>query len=95
VSTFAVELPAGLNDSSPVGPCVVLEVRDTGAGIAEDVLPRIFDPFFTTKPVGKGTGLGLDIARRLVRHHQGEITLESAPGRTQFTVTLPIDSGAS
>jgi signal transduction histidine kinase len=77
------------------GRHVVVRVTDDGAGVPAEIQQRIFDPFFTTKPVGKGTGLGLDIARRLVRHHQGEITLESAPGRTQFTVTLPIDSGAS
>jgi signal transduction histidine kinase len=77
------------------GRHVVVHVTDDGPGVPDEIKQRIFDPFFTTKPVGKGTGLGLDIARRLVRHHQGEITLESAPGRTQFTVTLPIDSGAS
>ena len=52
-------------------------------------LPRIFDPFFTTKPVGQGTGLGLDIVRRLVNRHDGQIDVESRPGRTVFTVSLP------
>ncbi|HXO22897.1 MAG TPA: ATP-binding protein, partial [Thermoanaerobaculia bacterium] len=51
---------------------------------------RIWEPFFTTKPVGEGTGLGLDIACRIVRHHSGEIAAESAPGDTRFTVRLPI-----
>jgi len=50
---------------------------------------RIFDPFFTTKPQGSGTGLGLDIARRIVRQHDGELEVESHPGRTQFRVLLP------
>jgi signal transduction histidine kinase len=77
------------------GRNVVVRVTDDGPGVPEEIRARIFDPFFTTKPVGKGTGLGLDIARRLVRHHQGEIGVESMPGHTQFTVTLPIDSGAS
>ena len=52
---------------------------------------RAFDPFFTTKDVGKGTGLGLDISRRIVvEHHSGEISIESAPGRTAIQVSLPL-----
>ena len=51
---------------------------------------RIFDPFFTTKPVGKGTGLGLDIVRRLVDRNDGSIEVESEPGRTEFRVGLPL-----
>jgi signal transduction histidine kinase len=65
-------------------------VVDDGGGIAPDILPRIFDPFFTTKPVGQGTGLGLDIAKRLVRWHNGEINVDSHPGRTEFSVSLPL-----
>ena len=61
----------------------------TGPGFPTDVRDRIFDPFFTTKPVGQGTGLGLDIVRRLVRHNDGEIDVESRPGRTEFRVALP------
>ncbi|HSM14400.1 MAG TPA: ATP-binding protein [Thermoanaerobaculia bacterium] len=67
---------------------VVVSVIDDGPGIPAEVLPRIFDPFFTTKPPGQGTGLGLDIARRLVRRWDGEITVESRPGRTEFRVDL-------
>jgi signal transduction histidine kinase len=69
---------------------VVVRVVDNGGGIPAEVRDRIFDPFFTTKPVGQGTGLGLDIVRRLVRHNDGEIELNSRPGRTEFRVTLPL-----
>jgi signal transduction histidine kinase len=69
---------------------VVVRVIDNGHGIPAEVRDRIFDPFFTTKPVGKGTGLGLDIVRRLVQRHNGQIELESRPGRTEFRVTLPM-----
>jgi signal transduction histidine kinase len=69
---------------------VLFSVRDTGAGIAADVLPRLFDPFFTTKPVGHGTGLGLALARRSVEAHGGRIEVESAPGAgTCVTIWLP------
>lgn len=64
-------------------------ITDTGPGIPPEVLPRIFEPFFTTKPRGEGTGLGLDICRRIVEKHRGHITVESQPGRTTFTVWLP------
>jgi len=67
---------------------VVVQVIDNGPGIPAQIRERIFDPFFTTKPVGVGTGLGLDIVRRLVRHNDGEISVESAPGRTEFRVVL-------
>ena len=69
---------------------VVVRIVDNGAGIPAQVRERIFDPFFTTKPVGQGTGLGLDIVRRLVRHNDGEISVESQPGRTEFRVVLPL-----
>jgi signal transduction histidine kinase len=72
------------------GESVVVRVTDDGPGIPPEVKSRIFDPFFTTKPVGKGTGLGLDIARRLVDRHEGSITVTSEPGRTEFRVTLPV-----
>jgi len=69
---------------------VIVRVIDNGHGVPPEVRDRIFDPFFTTKPVGKGTGLGLDIVRRLVQRHNGQIDLESKPGRTEFIVTLPV-----
>jgi signal transduction histidine kinase len=69
---------------------VVVRIRDDGPGIPAELCARIFDPFFTTKPVGHGTGLGLDIARRLTLHNDGTIDFESHPGRTEFRVRLPI-----
>jgi signal transduction histidine kinase len=69
---------------------VEIAISDTGKGIPVDVRARVFDPFFTTKDVGKGTGLGLDIARRIVvERHRGEIEIDSAPGRTVMRVRLP------
>jgi signal transduction histidine kinase len=69
----------------------MVEIGDTGPGIPEDARTRVFEPFFTTKEVGKGTGLGLDIAWRIVvGRHAGEIHLESSPGNTRFQVILPI-----
>jgi signal transduction histidine kinase len=69
---------------------VVVRIRDDGPGIPPEFRGRIFDPFFTTKPLGHGTGLGLDIARRLVRHNDGSIEFDSQPGHTEFRVRLPI-----
>jgi len=68
----------------------VVCIIDNGGGIPAQIRDRIFDPFFTTKPMGQGTGLGLDIVRRLIRHNDGEISVESQPGRTEFRVALPI-----
>lgn len=88
-----VELIPG--EAEPVGtlepqpPRVVVEVRDTGPGIAAEDLERIFSPFFTTKP--QGTGLGLAIVRKVVDAHDGRIDAVSAPGRgATFRVTLPV-----
>jgi signal transduction histidine kinase len=73
------------------GGHVVIEVADTGRGMPPEVAARAFEPFFTTKDVGKGTGLGLDIARRIVtERHGGTITIESAPGDTVLRVRLPV-----
>jgi signal transduction histidine kinase len=70
---------------------VRVEIADTGPGIPDDVVGRIFEPFFTTKPVGKGTGLGLDISWRIVvNKHHGDLAVESHPGDTRFQVLLPI-----
>jgi signal transduction histidine kinase len=72
---------------------VCVRIADNGSGIPAEIRDRIFDPFFTTKPAGLGTGLGLDIVRRLVQHNDGTIEVDSAPGRTEFRVSLPIDDG--
>jgi signal transduction histidine kinase len=70
---------------------VEVEIADSGPGIPADVLPRIFEPFFTTKPVGSGTGLGLDIAWRIVvNKHHGDLRVMSEPGDTRFVVRLPL-----
>ena len=70
---------------------VVIEIADTGTGMPPDVQAHAFDPFFTTKGVGKGTGLGLDISRRIiVERHGGEIAIESRPGKTVLRVRLPL-----
>ena len=72
------------------GKHVVVRIVDNGPGIPAAVRERIFDPFFSTKPMGQGTGLGLDIVRRLVHHNDGTIEVDSQPGRTEFRVALPI-----
>jgi len=75
------------------GDCILVEIGDTGPGIPADVQDRIFEPFFTTKPVGEGTGLGLDIAWRIVvKKHHGDLRFESVPGNTRFQVRLPIQT---
>ena len=69
---------------------LVVRITDDGGGIPAEILGRIFDPFFTTKEVGKGTGLGLDIVRRILQRHAGEIEVDSRPGHTEFRVLLPL-----
>ena len=76
------------------GDDVRVSVTDTGCGIPDAIRARIFDPFFTTKPAGEGTGLGLDIVRKIVEKHGGRIDVESEVGRgSTFTVALPIAGG--
>jgi len=75
---------------------VILRIKDDGPGIARDVLDRLFDPFVTTKPVGQGTGLGLSICYGIVKHHGGDIIVDSEPGQgTTFQVILPVHYEAS
>jgi signal transduction histidine kinase len=71
---------------------VEIAISDTGCGIADEHLSQIFDPFFTTKPVGKGSGLGLNVSYNIIQSHAGTIQVESAVGSgTTFTIRLPID----
>jgi len=73
------------------GNDVVIEVGDTGPGMPPQVAARAFEAFYTTKDVGKGTGLGLDIARRIVvERHGGTITIDSQPGKTVLQVRIPL-----
>jgi signal transduction histidine kinase len=71
---------------------VLIEIGDNGPGIPPALQGRIFEPFFTTKKVGEGTGLGLDIVRKILLHHNATIHLESEPGRTVFQVRLPLSA---
>jgi signal transduction histidine kinase len=75
------------------GDCAEVDITDDGPGVPAELRDRVFDPFFTTKEVGRGTGLGLDSARRIIvdRHH-GSLTLDSRPGRTQFRVRVPLNA---
>jgi len=73
---------------------VKVRILDNGPGIEADIIAKIFDPFFTTKPAGLGTGLGLDIARRLLHRNHAEVAVRSRPGRTEFKVSLPIYTSA-
>ena len=70
---------------------VVVEVADTGSGMSPETQKHAFDPFYTTKGVGEGTGLGLDISRRIVDRHRGDIGIEAGPGETVLRVRLPVD----
>ncbi|MDT8325318.1 MAG: ATP-binding protein, partial [Bacteroidota bacterium] len=65
-------------------------ITDDGVGIPREIQGKIFEPFFTTKEAGEGSGLGLDIVRRIIDKHRGSVRVESAPGRTTFTVFLPL-----
>ena len=69
---------------------IFVEVADTGPGMSPEVAARAFEAFYTTKEPGKGTGLGLDIARRIVERHRGTISIESRPGETVLRVRLPL-----
>jgi len=73
------------------GPMVAVSIEDNGPGIPSDVMPRIFEPFFTTKAKGEGTGLGLGIVKQIVDKHGGRIDVDSQPGRTRFSIQLPVE----
>ncbi len=79
-----LQIDAALQDRE-----VVISITDSGTGIPDDIQAKIFEPFFTTKPPGEGSGLGLDIARKIIEKHDGQITVSSVPGQTTFTVSIP------
>ena len=97
VKADAVKLKAGVEimmDPLSPGHYVRLTFRDTGHGMASDIIERIFDPFFTTKGYGKGTGLGLATVYGIIRQHNGSINVVSVPGQgTVFTIYFPVDDG--
>ena len=67
-----------------------VKIIDDGSGISPEILSRIFDPFFTTKKMGDGTGIGLDLVQRIIKRHNGNIKVNSKPGRTEFSIWLPV-----
>jgi signal transduction histidine kinase len=69
---------------------VRIKIIDNGTGIPKEILSRIFDPFFTTKKVGEGTGIGLDLVNRVIKHHNGSIKVNSQPGQTEFSICIPV-----
>lgn len=88
VATSLTQSPAGASSTSS-RPAVEITIRDTGAGIAKEHLPRVFEPFFTTRP--DGTGLGLAITREIIEQLQGKISVESEPKKgTSFRIILPL-----
>ncbi len=74
------------------GKNLVLEIEDNGVGMDQETASKVFDPFFTTKPVGQGTGLGMSITHKIIKNHQGSISVSSKVGQgTKFIITLPLN----
>ncbi|UYN95360.1 MAG: response regulator [Enhydrobacter sp.] len=95
IRTFNTAVAATRHPDAVAGDHVVLEVRDSGSGMAPDVLARVFEPFFTTKPEGKGTGLGLSMVYGFVRQSRGHVEIDSELGRgTAVRLFLPRAEGA-
>jgi signal transduction histidine kinase len=103
VSECGSGIPAGAVDGWIIAPTsveaaeaerwVIVEVTDSGAGIAAEVGAKIFEAFYTTKASGEGSGLGLEISRRIIEKHGGRMMYRSRPGRTTFRVELPMTGG--
>ncbi|HWA32478.1 MAG TPA: HAMP domain-containing sensor histidine kinase, partial [Cyclobacteriaceae bacterium] len=73
---------------------ILVHIVDNGPGIPDDIMDKIFDPFFTTKPIGKGTGLGLEVVQQIISQHNGKVEVHSVPGRTEFSICFPINQAA-
>lgn len=87
---------AGMHRDARVGPYVLIQVADSGIGMAPEILGKIFDPFFSSKATGRGTGLGLSTSLSIVRNHGGFIRVESEPGAgSRFMIYLPARAGTS
>lgn len=82
------EQPSAGNAFAPQNS-IIVTIMDNGCGIPPEIQKRIFEPFFTTKPAGEGSGLGLDISKKIIDKHHGRIEVQSQPGRTTFRVSLP------
>jgi PAS domain S-box-containing protein len=87
---YTGELTIGVS-LAPDNLHIVVTITDNGPGIPPELQEKIFQPFFTTKPYGEGTGLGLDIVKKIIAQHQGKIDLDSQSGKTTFTVWLPVN----
>lgn len=74
----------------PENDNIIVAITDNGPGIPKEIQSRIFEPFFTTRARGEGSGLGLDICRKIVEKHKGAIQFDSEPGKTTFKVSLPV-----
>jgi signal transduction histidine kinase len=89
---YAMELKGNLDIRIiEQGNYIVVSITDSGGGIPKEIQDEIFKPFFSTKPSGEGSGMGLDIVKRIIEKHNGKIDVESKPGKTSFRVFLPID----
>ncbi|GAK61007.1 ATPase, histidine kinase-, DNA gyrase B-, and HSP90-like domain protein [Candidatus Vecturithrix granuli] len=77
------------NNSLALQDYIMVTITDNGCGIPPEIQNRIFEPFFTTKPAGEGSGLGLDISKKIIDKHHGYIEVQSQPGKTTFRVCLP------
>jgi signal transduction histidine kinase len=90
IQTAFVDGRVGAGFGRDLGPCIHIQISDTGCGMSQDVLEHVFEPFFTTKGVGKGTGLGLSIVYGIIQQNHGTIHVSSEPGRgTTFEILLP------